>query len=38
MGGWVLKSLSKPPPERGFMINMCDVAGLAFMGILWEAA
>jgi hypothetical protein len=37
IGGWVLKSLSRPPPESGLTMNMCDVAGFASIGILCEA-
>jgi hypothetical protein len=33
MGGCVLKSLAIPPPERGFTMNMWEVAGFASMGI-----
>src|SRR5512143_1630605 len=38
MGGWVLKSLSNPPPERGFTMNIWDVAGFASIGIFCDAA
>lgn len=33
MGGWVLKSLARVAPERGFTINMCEAAGLTCIGM-----
>ena len=32
MGGWVLNSSITPPPENGFTMNRCEVAGEASMG------
>ena len=32
MGGWVLNSADRPPPEKGLTMNRCAVAGEAFMG------
>ena len=36
-GGWVLKRFMKAWPVRGFTMNRCAVAGLASIGIAWEA-
>src|SRR3989338_2511131 len=31
-GGWVLKRVMRPPPVKGFTMNMWAVAGLASIG------
>ena len=36
VGGCVLNMLSSPPPENGFTMNMCAVAGLASSGICFD--
>ena len=38
VGGWVLKSPSKPAADKGLMMNMCAVAGLASSGTARDAA
>ena len=36
VGGCVLNMLSSPPPENGFTMNMCAVAGFASSGICFD--
>ena len=38
VGGWLLKSEPILPMEKGLMMNMCAVAGLASIGIARDAA